>query len=304
MLCIHERTKNILEADDFFLLECLSCRLIFLQKKNEPNSDQNIYANYYKEETGERFENIVEFVVKVFRFWRALKIFLLNPKGKKILDIGSGRGWMLYFLKKYFKYNVAVGTQISENAYRFSRDKLGLEIYNKDLLDLELNSAKFDIITLWHVLEHVPAPEAYIQRISELLENDGLILIEVPNFNSWSRILSKKRWLAMDPAHHVTFFTPDSLGDLLEKYNFKIKKINTFSLEYSAFTSTQSLLNLMVGTNNYFFQWLQNGRINFKIIFHLLLFIVLFPGCFIFNSALYFSRKGEIINIIAEKNVR
>ncbi len=304
MLCIHERTKNILEADDFFLLECLSCRLIFLQKKNEPNSDQNIYTNYYKEETGERFENIVEFVVKVFRFWRALKIFLLNPKGKKILDIGSGRGWMLYFLKKYFKYNVAVGTQISENAYRFSRDKLGLEIYNKDLLDLELNSAKFDIITLWHVLEHVPAPEAYIQRISELLENDGLILIEVPNFNSWSRILSKKRWLAMDPAHHVTFFTPDSLGDLLEKYNFKIKKINTFSLEYSAFTSTQSLLNLMVGTNNYFFQWLQNGRINFKIIFHLLLFIVLFPGCFIFNSALYFSRKGEIINIIAEKNVR
>jgi len=304
MLCIHERTKNILEADDFFLLECLSCRLIFLQKKNEPNSDQNIYANYYKEETGERFGNITEFVVKVFRFWRALKIFLLNPKGKKILDIGSGRGWMLYFLKKYFKYNVAVGTQISENAYRFSRDKLGLEIYNKDLLDLELNSAKFDIITLWHVLEHVPAPEAYIQRISELLENDGLILIEVPNFNSWSRILSKKRWLAMDPAHHVTFFTPDSLGDLLEKYNFKIKKINTFSLEYSAFTSTQSLLNLMVGTNNYFFQWLQNGRINFKIIFHLLLFIVLFPGCFIFNSALYFSRKGEIINIIAEKNVR
>jgi len=304
MLCIHERTKNILEADDFFLLECLSCRLIFLQKKNEPNSDQNIYANYYKEETGERFGNITEFVVKVFRFWRALKIFLLNPKGKKILDIGSGRGWMLYFLKKYFKYNVAVGTQISENAYRFSRGKLGLEIYNKDLLDLELNSAKFDIITLWHVLEHVPAPEAYIQRISELLENDGLILIEVPNFNSWSRILSKKRWLAMDPAHHVTFFTPDSLGDLLEKYNFKIKKINTFSLEYSAFTSTQSLLNLMVGTNNYFFQWLQNGRINFKIIFHLLLFIVLFPGCFIFNSALYFSRKGEIINIIAEKNVR
>jgi len=305
MLCIHERTKNILEADDFFLSECLACRLIFLQQKNEPNSDKNIYANYYKKETGERFGHGTEIVVKAFRFWRAWKVFCLKPKSKKILDIGSGRGWMLYFLKKYFKYDVAVGTQISENAYKFSKDKLGLEIYNKDLLDLELSSAKFNIITLWHVLEHVPTPEAYVQRIGELLENDGLVLIEVPNFNSWSRILSKKRWLALDPQHHKTFFTPDSLEAMLKKNNFKIKKINTFSLEYSTFTSAQSLLSLIARTNNYFFNWLQEeNRIGCKIIFHALLFAILFPLCLIFNFSLYFSNKGEIINIIAQKNAK
>lgn len=299
MHCKHEERKNILKTGDFSLSKCFLCGLIFLKEESE-SVDLNVYKNYYKKETGKRFGSISEFAVKAFRFLRALKVFSLKPKGKKIIDIGSGRGWMLYFLKKYFGYKNAIGTQISENAYRFSKEKLGLEVHNKDLLDLEFD-IKFDVITLWHILEHVPEPEDYIERVAGLIDNDGLLLIEIPNFNSWSRILAKNRWLAMDPKHHMTFFTPDSLRALLKKYNFKIEKMRTFSLEYSTFTSVQSMVNLITGTNNYFFEWLQKKDFNPKIILHMLLFAVLFPACFLVNLALYFSKRGEVINVIAEK---
>lgn len=302
MICTHNERKNILEAKDFFLFKCFLCELIFLVKKNNTENNPTVYKNYYKKETGGRFGKPVELIVKSFRFLRALKIFFLQPKNKKILDIGSGRGWTLYFLKKYFKYKGAVGTQISENAYRFSKEKLGLEIYKDDLLNLDFNEKKFGIISLWHVLEHIQNPEAYIQKIYATLDDEGLLLIEVPNFNAWSRIISGKYWLSLDPKHHVIFFTPRSLKNLLKKYSFKIEKIKYFSLEYSVFTSTQSIVNLLTKTDNYFFEWLQEKRFNFKIIFHIFLFAIIFPLSLFFNLVLYFSERGEVINIVAEKN--
>lgn len=302
MICKSDNFEIILKTNGYTLSRCSSCDLIFA-KKDEKNllNTEEIYSNYYKKENASRFGLSIEQIVKIFRFIRASKIYFLNIKAKSILDIGSGRGWMLYYLKKYFKYEKVVGTQISENAYFFSKEKLNLEVYNKDLLELSFPK-KFDIITLWHVLEHVREPEKYIERIHELLNKDGLLFIEVPNFNSWNRILTRKYWLALDLKHHITFFTYSSIISLLEKYNFKIKKINTFSLEYSTFTSTQSIVNLITNSDSYFFEWLQNRNFNLKIIWHAFLFAILFLPCFLINLFLYFGKRGEVLTVIAQKN--
>jgi SAM-dependent methyltransferase len=299
MACRHEKYEVVMESGIIKLYYCQTCSLIFSVK--EKNSSGNkVYENYYSQEKSSRFRFGVEYIVKFFRYLRAWKISSLNPEAESILDIGSGRGWTLYFLKKYFGYKTAVGTQISENAYKFSKEKLHLEIYNQDLLDINFNRS-FDIITLWHVLEHIPDPEAYIQKIHGLLGDRGQLLIEVPNFNSWSRKLTKKYWLALDPEHHLTFFTPVSFAKLLKKYNFRIKNISTFSLEYSTFTSVQSIINLITDSDSYFFEQLQKGTFSLKMILHLLSFIVSFPVCFLINLALYFSKSGEVVNIIVEK---
>lgn len=299
-ICQHEEYKIISEMPEIKIIQCQQCHLIRAIKKNcaEPNK---IYQNYYTKETGGRFNFWMEYLVKSFRMLRAVKIFFLEPQARSILDIGSGRGWTLYFLKKYFKYETAVGTQISKAAYEFSKEKLKLEIYHQDLLDINWDK-NFDLIALWHVLEHVESPEAYLQKIQELLKRSGLLIIEIPNYNSWTSILTKNYWLALDLKHHLTFFTPTTLITLLKKYNFKVKKISTFSLEYSAFTSTQSLVNFLTRTDNYFFEWLKKGGFNLKIMAHLGLFAILFPICLIINLALYFSQRGEVINIVTQKN--
>ncbi len=302
MICKNENSVIILETPSHNLFECLSCGLInAIKKEKNILKPEEIYSNYYKKEKSNRFGGGVELVVKMFRFIRAFRIFILKQKAKSILDIGSGRGWMLYFLKKYFKYKRTAGTQIAENAYIYSKEKLNLEIYNKDLLELSFND-KFDVITMWHILEHVEKPEEYIERIYELLDDKGMLFIEVPNFNSWTRIITGKYWLALDLKHHLTFFTPSSLVSLLKKYNFKIKKIRTFSLEYSTFTSVQSIVNIITNSDSYFFEWLQNKNFNLKILWHTFLFMVLFIPCLVINLFLYFSKKGEVLTVIAQKN--
>jgi len=302
MICQNENSEIILETNGYKLLKCPSCQLIFA-KKNEPKilKSEKIYEDYYKKETASRFGFVIEWVVKAFRFMRAYRISVLRPNSKSILDIGSGRGWMLYFMKKYFKYERTVGTQIADNAYKFSKEKLKLEIYDKDFLELSFEK-KFDIITILHVLEHVKEPERYVEKMYKLLNKEGILFVEVPNYDAWTRKLTKKHWLALDLKHHLTFFTLSSLTSLLEKYNFKIKKIRTFSLEYSTFTSTQSIVNLITDSDSYFFEWLQNMDTNPKIIWHGFLFVILFLPCFLVNFCLYFSKNGEVITITAQKN--
>lgn len=300
MICEHPKYRLALKAKGVNLYECNNCHLIYIKDKPVEKIEE-IYKNYYKKNTGGRFNFGIEHIVKMFRFTRAYSVYLENKKATSVLDIGSGRGWMLYFLKHYFGYTRTAGTQISENAYLFSKDKLGLEIYKKDLLGMSFESP-FQTVTMLHVLEHVENPEAYIRKIHEILEDKGLIIIEVPNYNAWSRYITKKHWLSLDIKHHLTFFTPETLTKLLEKYNFKVKKVHTYSLEYGAFTSTQSFVNLMTNSNDIFYNWLQNKTQSKYIAIHILLFFILLPFCFLINMLLYFSKKGEVLYVVAEKN--
>ncbi len=302
MICQHEKSEVILEASSHKLNRCLVCGIIFV-RADAPDklSPVEIYRDYYKPETASRFGSVLEAIIKIFRFYHAQRIASFNSEARRALDIGSGRGWVLFFLKKYFNYETAVGTQIAANAYQFSKEKLKLEIYNQDLLEVSFDQ-KFDVVSILHVLEHVENPERYIERIGEILDRRGWLFIEVPNYQAWSRRLTKRHWLALDLKHHLFFFTPASLTALLEKHGFKIKEIRTFSWEYSTFTSTQSLVNLLTGSGSYFFNWLQDRRWGLKIIGHALLFFILFLPCLLINLSLYFSKSGEVITICAQKN--
>ena len=301
-ICSHQDQKNIKSFEALPLLKCDKCELIFTDKWVEPHDAETLYKDYYKNEMCGRFNFGLEYLIRLFRFFRAFKIFTISPRAKTILDIGSGRGFMLYYLKKYYKYDRTAGTQISKNAVEFSRNKLGLEIYDKDLLKIPLEGAGFDIITIWHVLEHVREPERYIETIFGLLNNSGKLVIEVPNFDSWTRPLTNKYWLGLDLGNHLYFFTPRSLCALLKKHGFKIKSVHTFSLEYSTFISTQSLVSLLTKSDHLFFESLQNGHIGWRLVPHIFLFALLAPVCFLINLLLYFSKKGEVLLVIAGKN--
>lgn len=209
---------------------------------------------------------------------------------------------MLYYLKNIYRYERTAGTQISKKAYEFSRNSLKLEMYDKDLLKLDLKNSSFDMITIWHVLEHVQDPEGYVKRISELLCTKGHLIIEVPNFNSWTSKLTGKYWLGLDLDYHMFFFTANSLSRILKKYGFRIKKTQTFSVEYSTFISAQSLISFITRTEHLFFSYIQNGYFKWKISLHTALFILISPICFLLNMLFYFSDNGEVLLFVAQKS--
>lgn len=302
MACAHETGKESYYADGVRLHRCAACGLVFTDDHGKDIDTSRRYDDFYKNEIGTRFGYGIEYPIRAFRFFRALKIKTLFPRARTVLDIGSGRGWMLYYLKKYFGYTRAAGTQIAKNAVEFSRQRLGLEIYDDDLLRLPLEEESFDLVTMWHVLEHVTRPEAYIARIRELLTAGGRLIVEVPNYASWTRSLTGRYWLGLDLDHHVTFFTPASLANLLERSGFTVRTVRTFSLEYSTFLSAQSIISRLTGSDQFFFRSLLTGHRSALVVAHGLLFALIAPFCLIINLLLYYSRKGEVLLILAEKS--
>ncbi|KKR11835.1 MAG: Methylase involved in ubiquinone/menaquinone biosynthesis [Candidatus Woesebacteria bacterium GW2011_GWA1_39_21] len=297
-ICQHTYSKTIHSYGRYQLNRCLECGIIFSAKFKsvDPNS---VYVNYYQNETPIRFRFGIEFIVKAFRLFRAFKLFTIDPHAKKILDIGSGRGYTLLFLRKYFNYDKTVGTQIEKHAYNFSKNVLKLEIYDKDLLDLNLPKNSFDFVTILHVLEHVKYPEEYIVKIKSLLKKDGHVVIEVPNFDSWTRRFCQEYWLGLDLKYHLYFFNKMSLCGLLQSHGFKIQKVHTFSLEYSTFTSVQSIVSWITKTDSVFFNLIQGNTSRKNTLPHILLFALLTLPVFLINLLLYFSDSGEDLLVVA-----
>jgi 2-polyprenyl-3-methyl-5-hydroxy-6-metoxy-1,4-benzoquinol methylase len=301
MICSHPEQTIYRTYRKSILYQCLDCGLVFSQNRLTPCDPKELYANFYKNEAGGRFSFGLEVVIRLFRFFRAIKVFSIDPRAKSIFDIGSGRGFMLYYLKKYFGYRVAMGTQPSRPALEFSRKELGLEIFQEDFLELPLGNRTFDIITMWHVLEHVAEPERYVERIARCLKPGGTLVVEVPNLRSWTACFTGGYWLGLDLKHHLYFFTPRSLSRMLTKHGFEITHVHTFSLEYSIFISAQSIANFLTRSEDVVFNWLQRGGFKGIPVAHILLFMVLVPLCFIVNAALFFSRRGEILLIVSRK---
>jgi len=299
--CAHANTRELSRLANCTLYECGDCGLVFNEHYLKETDPHELYEEYYQNETAKRFNFGIEAIIRTFRFYRAFKIFTIYPSAKTILDVGSGRGFMLFFLKKYFGYTRAAGIQISRNAVQFSREKLGLEIYDRDLMELQFANGAFDVISMWHVLEHLKHPEKYLEKLASMLAPGGRLIIEVPNFNSWTRAFSGCYWLGLDPGFHLTYFSPKQFMNLFEKYGLSAKLRHTFSLEYSTFHSAQSIVSLLTGTDHFFFRFMQEAKFTPALILHIFLFLLVTPPCFLVNLLLYFSGRGEVLLVVAEK---
>ena len=128
--------------------------------------------------------------LKAFRYWA---VAARCPKPGAILDVGCGRGDLLaQFQARGWR---ARGTQVSRTAAEAARLR-GLDVVVGELPDLGLAPASFDAITLFHVLEHLPDPAAYLACARGLLAEGGLLVVEVPNFRTWGFALLGRRDLA------------------------------------------------------------------------------------------------------------
>ncbi len=98
----------------------------------------------------------------------------------------------------------------------------GLHILDKPLEDCALEPASFDLITLWHSIEHVPDPEALLRRAAALLNDGGTLFLAFPNPASWDFALFGPRWFHLDPPRHLHYFSPETLRPVLERCGLEI----------------------------------------------------------------------------------
>lgn len=136
-----------------------------------------------------------------------------------LLDIGTGTGYFSHAMK-------ACGWQVSAveksaQARAFAKEHFGLEVDAEDALSGYV-AGSFDVITLWHVMEHLEHLNETWDRLSVLLKAEGVLVVAVPNVSSYDAEKYKEWWAAYDVPRHLWHFTPSTMQQFGAKHGFKL----------------------------------------------------------------------------------
>lgn len=150
----------------------------------------------------------------------------LNPnQNYRVLDMGCGKGGFLSVLRERLGCSVA-GVDFDGEAARYCRENLHLDVVTGDARALETLKGGFDLVTMWHYLEHEFNPAATLRSVNKLLDTDSYVLIEVPNASSLENRLCGRKSFLYDIPRHLYHFSPDTLSRLLRRSGFEVEKIH------------------------------------------------------------------------------
>lgn len=179
------------------------------------------FEDYISHTDGKRtmFEKMYHFIKRKAISDKVSLITSYQPLKGRILDIGAGTGDFLLECKNQ-NWEI-LGVEPNDKAKGIAVGK-GIK-FAESIEKLESNS--FDVITMWHVLEHVPDVEYQIAELKRLLKPSGTIIIAVPNFKSYDAKYYKEFWAAYDVPRHLWHFSKTAIEKLFDKQNMNLEDI-------------------------------------------------------------------------------
>jgi len=253
-LCQSDDTKKLYVKDSFNIVRCRKCGLVYVN----PRPTLEELKELYKEKDA-HIDPAREKDLFMHRFKRIIKTIERFKKKGKLLDIGCSYG---YFLKLAQGYGwETYGIEISDYVSHYCRQKLNLNVFTGDVREAHYPSQYFDVITMFHVLEHVLDPLDYLREINRILKPDGLIVVEVPNIGSLKAKLAKKNWISFKPPEHLYYFSLKTIIQFLNETGFQPVKVDTSGGTYTLTALDKlGLENVRQGVIRHFkyLAWLKN----------------------------------------------
>ena len=206
--------------------------------ETHPQPSEATLGNYYESDDyishtdakRNLFEKAYHFI-KTIALKRKLKLInSFASEEKKLLDVGCGTGDFLKVAKDN-NWNVS-GIEPNENARCIANQKVANSVFDTDHL-LMFKAESFDVISLWHVLEHLPKLEEHISIIESLLKPNGRLIIAVPNFKSYDAKYYDRFWAAFDVPRHLWHFSQTAISKLVEQKNMEV--IETVPMIFDAY---------------------------------------------------------------------
>jgi 2-polyprenyl-3-methyl-5-hydroxy-6-metoxy-1,4-benzoquinol methylase len=140
----------------------------------------------------------------------------------RLLDYGCGGGGFLLRMRE-LGWQVC-GMDMSSAAVEQCKQQ-GLDVCAGDAVDQRFEPNSFDVVTLWHVLEHVPSPAQTLRQIHTVLKPNGKLILASPNFDTWLRGWLGNCWYALDLPRHLTHFSKKTITQMLQVNGFTVEKI-------------------------------------------------------------------------------
>lgn len=210
----------------FAVVRCRGCGLLY---QNPRPTAQAITAFY--EEGYDPYVMVPEEERSAIRRWRRrlgmegrCKPILDLKQPGRLLDVGCGTGIFLDAMRRH-GWQVQ-GVELNEGAARYSRDRLGLDVFVGPLEQAYYPDNTFDAVTLWDVLEHLPSPRLALQTFRRILKPDGLLVFRVPNAGSLDARLFGRYWAGWDLPRHYFAYDRQSARRLLEQSGFDVLKVS------------------------------------------------------------------------------
>ena len=231
-ICESENSEIFLRSKDYFLTgedfqinQCKHCGFLF----TNPRPVNSKLPEYYKTEEYISHSNSNKGIINglyhfVRNFTLSGKVSMIRKfkSSGSVLDIGSGTGEFLVSMQKQ-SFSVT-GVEPDVDARNYAITTYSLNIYDENELDV-FKDQSFEIITMWHVLEHVPDLLKRVQQIKRLLKSDGILIVAVPNPDSKDAIFYKNFWAAFDLPRHLYHFKKNDIVSLFKKVDMCIVKI-------------------------------------------------------------------------------
>jgi len=230
-ICKSEKVNQIfnckdysLTQEDFGILQCLTCNLQFtfpIPPKDQIAPYYNFPAYISHSDIKEGWMNKIYHQVRQYTLLNKTKWVQSLFTGHKgsLLEVGAGTG-------AFANAMVQKGWNVTALEPDEASRKKAFENYQINLLPIDnlynIHDQKFDVITLWHVLEHVHDLSDYMNTFKHLLKPNGRLLIAVPNYTSFDGQYYKNFWAAYDVPRHLYHFSPQSLERLATLYNMQI----------------------------------------------------------------------------------
>jgi len=266
-VCDKPDFTRFLDGRDYFLsqetytiVSCNHCGMKFLNPRPDANEITKYYfsPDYISHDAGKKSAlNFIYRLVRKFTIKGKYRLVKKYSEGKALLDIGCGTGEFIHYCRQK-GYDVK-GIEPGERPGAFARSVHKLDVCDESFLD-DLTRPTFDVITMWHVLEHVHRLNERMKKIGEILKPDSTVIIAVPNSDSWDANHYREFWAAYDLPRHLYHFSQDTMNLLAKNHGFRIDKVIPMKLD--AFYICLLSEKYSKGKQNYFLAILNGIRSN------------------------------------------
>jgi 2-polyprenyl-3-methyl-5-hydroxy-6-metoxy-1,4-benzoquinol methylase len=256
-VCGELKFSSFLDVKDYFLTQetfsiqkCDGCEFKFIN----PRPDDDEIGRYYQSDEYishdskrlDLFSRLYK-IARMFSIKRKYKIVVEHSREETILDIGCGTGEFLHYCRS--KGFAVEGVEPNGKASVYAQKINGIPVTSK-LTDLFSHNRSYGCITMWHVLEHIHLLNETLSMVKCLLSTDGILIVAVPNSNSWDANKFGKFWAAYDVPRHLYHFNKATLSQIMTNHGFEIRKVIPQTLD--AFYISMLSEKYRSGRNRYF----------------------------------------------------